>query len=59
MKTGLDILNSILKQVGPTLKYSKEAHQLIKKELIPVLSNCFEPKTNDFPACKFLSNFDS
>jgi len=45
---GLDIMNSVLKQAGPLMRYSKEAHQLIKKELIPIITSYFESKSYDF-----------
>lgn len=54
---GLDLINMILKQSGNAIVYGKEAHQVIKKEMIPILASCFEPKSNDFLGCRY-SHYD-
>jgi len=45
---GFDLLNDILKQTSAVLKQSKEAHQLIRKDFIPTLTQNFESKQLDF-----------
>jgi len=48
----------ILKQCGSTMVHAKEAHQVIKKEFIPILTTCFEPKSNDFIGCNYYIKMD-
>ncbi len=48
----------ILKQTGSTIMHAKEAHQVIKKEFIPILQTCFEPKSNDFIGCNYFIKKD-
>lgn len=40
----MDLINTVFKQVGRTLESSKDAHAVIKKELVPILLKSFEPK---------------
>lgn len=45
---GLDLVNAILKQLGPYLKNSKDVINCLKKDLIPYLLGLFRQKGHDF-----------
>lgn len=50
---GIDLINSVLKQTGGSLKNSKEITSCIRKELVPLLQSSFRQKNVDFLFCNF------